>query len=51
VVRGHTDSAFVVFAGGCGGGEGKVKIFEQLAEIFDNFSGIATSDNILFGGG
>jgi hypothetical protein len=51
VMRGHSDSAFVVLAGGCGGGERKAKIFEELTEVFYDFSGIATGDNLQFCGG
>jgi uncharacterized membrane protein len=36
-MRGHSDSAFVVLAGGCRGSEGKAKIFEELKEVFMTF--------------
>jgi hypothetical protein len=50
LMGGNIDSAFVVSTGGCGGGEKKVKVFEELSEIFDDPFGIATSNNLRFGG-
>jgi hypothetical protein len=51
VVGDHSDSTFVVFAGGSGGCEWKAQIFEKLSEVFSYFSGIATGDDLRFGGG
>jgi hypothetical protein len=51
VTRGHADSPFVVLVGGCGGGERKAKIFEELPEVFYDLSGIASGNNLRFGGG
>jgi hypothetical protein len=51
MMRGHADITFVVLPGGCGGGERKAKIFEELPEVFYDFSGIATGDDLRFDGG
>jgi hypothetical protein len=50
MVGDHTDGAFIVFSGGRRHGEGKAQVPEELAEVFCDLSGIASSDNLGFGG-